>query len=226
MKKLFWMCLLLGAAATSRADYSTNVTVGTPIPDGNVLGLSSTVTISGVPFGGDNFITNVTLSLNVTGGFNGDYYAYLSHGGTLAVLLNRVGMGSANMTGYSDAGFANVTLNDQAAFDVHTYQANGGGNPLTGTWQSDGRNISPTSPPAAFDTAPRNAGLSLLDSSNPNGTWTFFIADVSSGNQGTLNSFTLDIQTTTPEPGAGAMIAFAGAALLFARQLSRRGTVA
>lgn len=218
MKKLFWMCMLLGAAAVSRADYSTNVTVGAPIPDGNVLGMSGTVTVGGVPFGGDNLVTNVTLTLDITGGFNGDYYAYLSHNGTLAVVLNRVGMGSGNSTGYSDSGFSTVTLNDEAAFDVHTYQLNGGGNPLTGIWQSDGRDISPTSPPSAFDTAPRTAGLTTLAPGNPNGTWTFFIADLASGGQGTLNSWTLDIQATTPEPGVGAFVLLAGAVFALRRR--------
>ena len=36
-------------------------------------------------------ISDLKVSLNISGGWNGDLYAYLSHGSDYTVLLNRVG---------------------------------------------------------------------------------------------------------------------------------------
>jgi hypothetical protein len=103
------------------------------------------------------------VNLNISGGYNGDLYAYLSYGGVLLPLLIRTGVtgtGSGDAFGYGNTGF-NVTLSSTAsgAQDVHFYQNysasyNGSGQ-LTGAWQPDGRNIDPQSAPSAFDRASR-----------------------------------------------------------------------
>ena len=141
---------------------------------------------------------SITVALNITGGFNGDLYAYLlSPQGTMVVLLNRIGMGSANYFGSSDAGF-NITFDSAAASNVHDGLSVGGGQ-LTGAWLADSRAIDPLSSPGAFDASPLGNTLLNLDGTSPNGAWTLFIADLSGGGDSTLVSWGLTV-VTVPEP--------------------------
>src|SRR5947207_2556934 len=136
------------SALTAQADLFQQ-TVNTAIPDGNPTGLSSTIDVQGL----GNQLEDITVSLDISGGFNGDLYAYLSHGSTgFAVLLNRAGKTAADSFGYSDPGF-HIVLSDAASLDIHTYGGNGD-LPLTGTWQPDGRNVDPQ---LVLDTSPRTA---------------------------------------------------------------------
>ena len=138
-------------------------------------------------------------------------YAYLSYGGVLVPLLNRVGVGSSPPTttpfGYGDSGL-NLILTDTGAYgDIHLYQQVGSYGSLiangTSTWTPDGRNISPNlSTPSQFDDAAssRLALDTTFGGLNPNGTWTLFFADVSKGGgSSTLTSWSMDI-TAVPEP--------------------------
>ena len=85
------------------------------------------------------------------------------------------------------------------------------GGQLTGSWQPDGRTISPLSAAASFDSASQ-ISLDAFNGHDPNGSWTLFIADVSAGGgQSQLTSWELDI-TAVPEPINLALGAF-GAAL-------------
>jgi len=204
MKKQFGILMLILVALTSRADLTNatfSVTPSALIPDANPVGLISTLTVSGM----SGSTTNLTVNLNITGGFSGDLYAYLvSPQGSLVVLLNRVGMSSTNYFGYSDAGF-NLTLDSSSANNIHNYQAAGGypgdlsSGQLTGTWAPDSRTIDPLSAPSIFNLAPTGNTLAGYDGLNPNGVWTLFIADLSGGGQSTLVSWGLTV-VTVPEP--------------------------
>ncbi|PYI80004.1 MAG: hypothetical protein DME26_22460 [Verrucomicrobia bacterium] len=102
--------LLAGASVTAQVASFTNV-VNTAIPDANPTGLSSTIDVSGVA----GLIGDLNVYLDISGGWNGDLYAYLSFdNGGFAVLLNRVGKSGSNPTGYGDAGI-NAVLDDDAA---------------------------------------------------------------------------------------------------------------
>ena len=197
---------LLGQNASSSY---TNNTV-TVIPDGNPVGAVVPLTVSGVSGG----VSNVTVQLDIAGGFNGDLYAYLvDPQGHLAILLNRPGVTTGNPFGYSDAGF-NITL-AAVGNDIHYYQAvsNPGGGQLTGTWAADGRNINPQSSPSLFDSASMTAGLGIytgLDGGSLNGAWTLFIADlVSGGGSPTISGAILSIMTV-PEPSPLALVVSGG----------------
>ena len=188
------------------------------IPDGSAVGSSATASVSGL----DQYLQSVNVTLNISGGYNGDLYAYLSYNGTLVPLLNRVGVGTGNAFGYGDTGF-NVTLSSAGAYDVHNYgnyspSFNGSGQ-LTGTWQPDGRAIDPQSSPSTFDSASR-VSFGSYNGMNPNGTWTLFIADLSAGGQSQLVSWELDI-TAVPEPVNVALGIFA--VVFLAVTLARRG---
>ena len=140
----------LASPATDSATYSPSLV----IPDNDLNGVANTETIAS----SIQSITDVTVSLNISGGYDGDLYAYLAHGATgFAVLLNRTGVTAGSAYGSSDSGF-NVTLNDAAATDIHNAPALGG--VLTGTFQPDGRAVSPLS---SLDTTPRTAFLSSFD---------------------------------------------------------------
>jgi len=201
MKQTFGILLLLLVTLTSRADL-TNLTVstspGTVIPDANPVGITSTLTVSGMT----GFTTNLTVALDITGGFTGDLYAYLiSPTGTMVVLLNRPGMSSSASFGYSNSGF-DVTLSASSSnihtFEAGTYSLNGGGQ-LTGTWGTDSRAIDPMGAPSTFDAAAAGNTLLNLNGTSPNGVWTIFVADLSGGGQSTLVSWGLTV-VTAPEP--------------------------
>lgn len=198
------LCLLT-ASAWAQQSWSTNLTLNTVIPDNNPSGVAGTFAVGGLI----DTISNVTVTLNITGGFNGDLYMYLvGPNGGFAVLLNRTGLSTVNAFGYANPGF-NITLSDGAANgNIHYYQnvLNPGGAPLTGTWSPDGRNIDPQSAGSAFDAAAVTATLGSFIGNNANGTWGFFLADLSPGSQSTLVSVGLNI-LTVPEPQANALLA-------------------
>jgi subtilisin-like proprotein convertase family protein len=185
------------------------------VPDGNASGLALQANLTGMT----GIITNLTLTLDISGGYNGDLYAYLAgpHGG-FAVLLNRVGATGGDGFGYGDTGF-NLTFDDSASYNnIHFYQnlsydLNGSGQ-LTGTWASDGRAIGPQSDPSAFDTTQPTSLLSSFNGTDPNGTWTLFLADLSSGEQSTVLDWGLNIQAV-PEPSVCGLL---GIGLLLAAQ--------
>lgn len=194
------------------------------IPDGTAGGYQNSQTLSGIA---DWSISDVNVTLNISGGFNGDLYAYLVHDSGLAVLLNRVGRGSGSSFGYSDAGFGpdasanRFTLDDDLGNDAHlyrTYTYSLYGGHLTGTWQPDGRDIDPLSSRAIFEAAGRDKLLSSFDGGNPNGGWTIYFADMASGNQSTLVGWGLEINAV-PEPVNVALGVFGG--LLGLTQLVR-----
>jgi len=188
------------------------------VPDANPLGLTLSTNLGGI----SGNISSLTVSLDISGGYNGDLYAYLSGpDGGFAVLLNRVGESGSSAFGYDDTGFE-VTFDDSAANgDIHLYQEaagyslNGSGQ-LTGTWAPDGEDIDPASSPSSF-TGGGGADLSSFDGSGADGTWTLFLADLSGGGQSTVVSWGLDI-TTVPEPSALALLGLGAAALLIRRR--------
>lgn len=199
---------------------STNLAVNSVIPDNDANGLASSFTVSGLSAP----IANVTVTLDITGGFNGDLYAYLAGPGDgFAVLLNRVGMNGGNAFGYGDTGF-NITLDDSGGYNnVHDYQTyspviNGLGQ-LTLTWASDGENIDPQSLPGSFPAA-STATLSSFAGADPNGQWVFFVADLSSGGQSTLTSVGVTI-AMVPEPSAWVLFG-CGLALMLGIQKRRK----
>jgi hypothetical protein len=213
---LMGLAVMLVAARSAQATIVVNdsFTSGT-IPDGNPAGFVTSVGVGGVSDVGP--VDNVTVSLNISGGFNGDLYGYLvyqpSGGGSsvTSVLLNRPGLGitghgpALQFFGYADAGM-NVTLNDATTLtSINNY----GGNSLrsgvpTGTYNSAGGTLN-----SAFN------GLSTV-----NGTWTLALFDLSSGGSSpvlTGGSMSVD---EVPEPVTWALIIFGAATVpvLFVKQ--------
>lgn len=177
------------------------------LPDNNLSGVAY-----GLDFnvGGINYIGDVSVEVSISGGYNGDLYAYLSHGDSIVVLLNRIGRTAGNADGTATSGLSTFTLSSLAATDVHGASGTAG-QPLTGTYAPDGRYISPTASGATFDAAARNATFSTLVNDDPNGTWTLFFADASPGFSGSLMSWNVNVDafaTPVPEPITWAMGGF------------------
>jgi hypothetical protein len=193
---LIWAAVTMFATG-AYAGITYSATSGT-IPDGSAVGWAATAT--GVDL--RSSVSAVSVNLNISGGYNGDLYAYLSYGGALVPLLNRVGVHTGDAFGYATAGM-NVTLADGGT-DIHTVLSPTSG----GSFAPDGRAISPQSGPSSFD-ASGTIGFSAFNDKNPNGTWTLFIADMSAGAQSQLVSWSLDI-TAVPEPVNVALGVFAG----------------
>jgi subtilisin-like proprotein convertase family protein len=194
MKKLVIIIggLMVALAPVARADFSQSFGSGVAIPDNDLNGWSTTLNVSGAPTAIPNGALTVTL--NLSGGWNGDLYAYLVHNGSMAVLLNRVGRTADNPAGYGDPGMS-VTLSDAALVNIHSY---GGTGVPTGMYKPDGRNISPL---ASLDTTIPTALLSAFNGQNMNGNWTLFLADTSEGEQTKITSWGIDIAAVA-EPGS------------------------
>src|SRR5215470_16537192 len=92
-------------------NYSGGFANGGTIPDANPTGWydSRSVNLAGMfgPLrpGETTDVRSINVTLNISGGYNGDLYAYLVHSSGFAVLLNRSGRTGANGFGYGDAGF-------------------------------------------------------------------------------------------------------------------------
>ena len=180
----------LAASGIYSGSISSSWTGNQTIPDYNASGIAFAFSVSpSTPLR----ISAMTVDLNISGGWNGDLYAYISHDGGFAVLLNRVGRSVQNPAGYSAAGF-NISLSDAFPIDIHNFA----GDPVAGNFAPDGRNVNPF---GTLDTDPRTATLSQFDGLDPSGSWTIFFADLSPLAASSLQSWAVEIQVVdVPEP--------------------------
>jgi MYXO-CTERM domain-containing protein len=221
MKSAFIAAAMLCSVGMALGQTTTNVsfTIDQNIPQGDPSGLANTQTLNFSGVANFSSIVDLTVTLNISGGFNGGYYAYLvNDSGGFAILLNRPGTTAGNSLGYADSGF-NITLSD-AGPDIHTYQtvSNPGGGALMGTWSPDGRNVDPAT---VVDTDSRTALLSSFEGTNPSGQWTLFLANLDYGEQGELVSWGMSI-TAVPEPSSAGLAVLGLGLLLGVRRFMRR----
>jgi subtilisin-like proprotein convertase family protein len=169
------------------------------IPQGNLAGIANSLSVSDP---GGAAIEDVSVNLDISGGYDGDLYGYLvfqpSGGGSalLEVLLNQIGKGPGNPFGTSTAGM-NVTLSDSGGSSIHN---------------ASGANLFPVGaglPPVYTpdSTTPLDGTFGGVSA---NGTWTLFLANLSEGGgTSTLVSWDMGI-TVVPEPVTWALAGFAG----------------
>jgi subtilisin-like proprotein convertase family protein len=199
----FKTLLVIGAVAFNVQNVGaimiSSGTLDVAIPDGNPIGHLSTLHID---TGLD--VANVTVTLNVTGGYAGDLYAYLTHDGYTAVLLDRIGTSELNPYGNTSPGM-NVTFSMDGAMDIHSVPS--GTTQITGTYLPD------------------RGDLSVFFNHGSTGDWRLFIADQDGGGVATLNSWSLDV-TEVPEPVNVALGIFAaGFVALHGFRFWRRKTI-
>jgi len=156
------------------------------ITDGNPVGQLFSGTFNQTGF--DNPVVAATVTVNVSGGYNADLYAYLvAPNGTKVDLMNMPGT-AVNVFGASGAGM-NITFQD-------------------GT--SDNGNIEDdTSSSVLFGSYNAVGSLASVNGATANGDWGVFFADMTSGGGNeTLVNWTLTL-TVVPEPVTVALVIFA-----------------
>lgn len=173
--------------------------------DNNPNGWSDTRTISTA-----GAINDISVTLELSGGWNGDLYAYLVHDSGFTVLLDRVGTGVSGVSsyGYGDAGM-NVTL-AASGDSLHHY---GGNNTFssvpTGTYMVDNT----------------SGSLGSFVNISSEGTWSLFIADDSAGGVSTVQSWGLQMDITAmPEPQTWILMTGTLGAFLVKRQTRQKGS--
>jgi subtilisin-like proprotein convertase family protein len=200
---------------------------GGTIADGNPVGQSFTGTVTAQPW---ERVVAAAVTLNITGGYNSDLYAYLiAPNGTVMMLMNQAsglagtGMNNVTLTAFALTGNTfNVTGTPpgtqslQASTDPAIQTAAGtldGSGRLTGTYQPIDSMLYG---PAANNSLTQAQYLGLPSAA---GEWTLFMADmvtddVGNGNH-TLNNWSLDL-AVVPEPVGMALGLFAAMLLALA----------
>ncbi len=195
LRSILGAAMLVGAAGAQGGNTIYSWTGYQPIPDNNASGVAFTFFV-GAPT--PEVITSVSVSMNIAGGWNGDLFAYLSHGSGYSVLLNRVEKTAEHSTGSNTSGM-DVTFSDSHVTDIHTF----GGAVLSGDFSPDGRNANPF---GVLNTDSRDAMLDSFVGLNAGGFWTLFIADLSPLAVSTIQSWSVNISTApVPEPGSASI---------------------
>lgn len=192
----FCASLPLGIAnAATVVPFSETWTGPVVVPDNAPAGVSHTFVLST----GYQYTVLVTVELELTGGWNGDLYAYLEHNGQKAILLNRPGKTAGNYFGSGSTNL-DVVFDDTAAEDVHIGLPAFGD--ATGSFQPDGRNVDPE---LVVETSARTQFLAIFQNVDPDGDWTLFVSDLSAGDEASIASATLNV-TVIPEPAVGSLM--------------------
>jgi hypothetical protein len=213
--KILSFAAMLALALTTHATIVIDQTwtVNQSIPDANAAGVATSQTFSGLDA---SAINGVEVSFDITGGYNGDLYGYLvlrdaNGNATSALLLNRVGTTGGDPFGSDGSGFSHITLSDAGMIDIHGVNPGYGNAVATGTYLPD-------------QAAGANSLNAAFGTSTANGTWTLFLADLSSGDQSTLVSWGLTV-SVVPEPVTWALLAFGVAMVVLFIMRRRQQTV-
>jgi len=193
----------LTAAPAQSLQYVETFTNGPavgPVPEGNPVGAVFSGTVSDVPAG--LTVGTLTLELNLSGGFNGNLYAYLeSPNGTQVVLMDRPGVSVADPFGATGPGM-NITLQNTGA-------ANG--------------SIQDETSDAVLSGSYTPAGsLADLGGAPVDGTWQLFFTDlVAGGGTTTVDSWALTV-SVVPEPKPASLLILAAILLAWRGQARRK----
>jgi subtilisin-like proprotein convertase family protein len=168
------------SSSTARVSTATSGTINVAVPDNNAAGITSAITMSGIPAGA--IITNIATNFNMAHTFDGDMIINLQ--GPNGNILNLI-----NQRGGSGDNFVNTFIDSHAGLPgVSTGVA-----PFSATYAPDGTNaVGPT----AFPSNVINyTGLFSV----PNGTWTLAMRDAANGDFGFLTSWSVTIYYMVPD---------------------------
>lgn len=188
---------LLTALSSSPGSVSVSsgpITVA--IPDNNATGVSTSLTVSGVPASAIG--VNASVNFNITHTWDGDLRLFVKSPNNQ--VLNLV-----NGRGGSGDNFVNTTISSAATTPIAS-----GAAPFTGTYLPDG-SLSALAPtgftPTATSFAPLYATAGQL-----NGVWSFAARDNAGGDVGTITSWSLTLDYTSLSNNPGLTYAWSPAA--------------
>jgi len=189
------------ARAEVFSELSTNFIVGTDIPEANPVGLVSRGFVTGLPVGA--LVTNLTVSLDVSGGYNGSLYAYLvAPNDSTVVLLDQPGVTEDNPFGAGGSGLA-VNFTESAGESIQT-AAETPGEVTAGNYLPAG-------------------DFSNCQDTPADGEWKLYVSDeTAGGGQAILVDWSLTLKVgTVPEPCSLTLVLGASLALGACRRWAR-----
>ncbi len=147
------------------------------IPDANATGISTPLTVAGIPANAVGSSASVTF--NITHTWDGDVVLFLK-------APNNQVLNLVNQRGGSADNFVNTVISSTAVTPIASGVA-----PFTGTFLPDGNLAAP--PPAGFTPSATTFAPLISTAGQLNGTWLFGARDVAGGDIGTITSWGLTI---------------------------------
>ncbi len=165
-------------------------TISVPVPDNNVAGASSNLTMAGIP--ANATITGARASWTMPHTWNGDMVFVLKspNGSILNLDYYLSTTGGAGAT----TGFVNTTVSSAGVNALST-----GTGTYTGTFKADAVTTTiPFGPSGPTGFTPTVSTWTPMYTPIPNGTWTLAMYDGGGGDLGTLTNWTITVDYTTP----------------------------
>jgi subtilisin-like proprotein convertase family protein len=193
---------LLAITNTASAPNTLSISSGPlslNIPDDTDAGVSTDLTVAGVPAGAT--ITNVSVKFSLTHTYCGDMLLNLKAPNGNILALDKYLTGTGNQAGpYPNTGFVNTIISSSGTTALGTVNAQ----PITGTFRADALNTLPAGfvvlNPAGF--VSNATGFADLYST-PNGVWTLALADGGPADFGVLTAWSIDITYVAPTLASG-----------------------
>ncbi|MFN8253497.1 MAG: T9SS type A sorting domain-containing protein [Ferruginibacter sp.] len=176
--------LRLAVQPTAVASQFCSGSVYIAVPDNNVAGASSSVTVAGIPAACS--ISNIAVSINMQHSRIGDMIFVLKAPNGQIINLDYQLSGTAN--NMATTGFINTVISSSGITALST-----GNNTWTGTFKADLANATAIPPAGPTGFAPTTTSWTgLFGGGIANGNWTLAFYDATSGETGTLNSWCLN----------------------------------
>jgi subtilisin-like proprotein convertase family protein len=170
-------------------------TISVPVADNTPAGATSNLTVSTVP--ANATITGMRVTFTMPHTYCGDMSFNLKAPNGQILNLDRNLGGTGNQAGpYPNTGFTNTVISSASTVSLSTANAQ----PITGTFKADAINGITTPGYAFADPTGFVANATSFSNlySTPNGVWTMAMADNGAGDVGTLTSWSITFDYTTP----------------------------